>query len=625
MYSSYEKIPIQLPQRIYVFLLALLCAFFLIAARLWYLQVIKGGSFAEQSKNNRQRTVSVPPARGIIRDRNQVPLATNRPAFNIQMYLQDVTEVDATIEHLADILDVSPDDLHHQLHKQGGPRFRPRVLVRDATREQVERVLSRRLSLPGISVSHYPIRFYNEASLAAHVIGHIREINKAELIQPDFRGYYQRGDVIGKYGLEDTWELYLQGRRGRNSFLVNAHSVKIQDLSDQTKAIPGNILQLTIDRDIQQAADRALSGKSGAIVALVPQTGEILALSSAPNFDPNIFTGELTKAQWEALSQGKERKLSNRAVQSVYPPASLFKTFLGVAGLEEGLITKKTTEYCPGYHTVGDRTFRCHKHDGHGAVNLEMALSVSCDVFFYILGQRLGIDRIHEYGSKFGLGKATGLELVQEASGLIPSTEWKQKRYAGTPESRWFPGETPSVAIGQGATSATPLQLAVAMSALVNGGTIYRPYLVQGVYSHDGKTEKDSFRPKVLSQLNVEKKHLMQVQNALKSVVHGKRGTGKLAQLPKEWNISVGGKTGTSQVVSLHSKTEKREHEHHALFAAFAPSEAPEIVVVAVIEHGGSGGIAAAPVVRQVLEAFFVKSRALSVPPAVRHPEDVNT
>jgi penicillin-binding protein 2 len=612
MYSSYEKIPILIPPRIYVFLIALLCGFFLIAARLWYLQVIKGASFAEQSKNNRQRTVSVPPARGIIRDRLQHPLATNRPAFNIQMYLQEVREVDSTLEHLANILEISSDTLHERLAKQGGPRFRPRVLLRDASREQVERVLSNRLSLPGISVGHYPIRFYEYGSLAAHVIGHVREISKGELLEPDFRGYYQRGDVIGKYGLENAWELYLQGRRGRNSFLVNAHSVKIQDLPDQTKAIPGNILQLTIDRDIQRAADEALVGQWGAVVAMVPQTGEILALASAPTFDPNIFTGEVTQAQWDALTKGRERTLTNRVVQEVYPPGSVFKTFLGVAGLEEGLITEKTTEYCPGFHTVGNRTFKCHKRDGHGTVNLQKALTVSCDVFFYILGQRLGIERIHDYASQFGLGEVTGIDLVQESKGLIPSTEWKRKRYAGTDEARWFPGETPSVAIGQGATSATPIQLAVAMSTLVNGGTRYRPYLVQGVYSNDGKTEKDSFGPKAVGQLTIDKRHLAHVTKVLESVVHGKQGTARLAQLPSEWKIQVGGKTGTSQVVALQSKTEKREHEHHALFAGYAPVGNPEIVVVAVVEHGGSGGAAAAPVVRQVLEAYFMKNRGLS-------------
>lgn len=589
-------------------------AFFLLAARLWYLQALRGASFAEQSKNNRQKTVFVPPARGIIRDRNGVPLAKNRPAFNIQMFLHETPDVEQSVERLSSVLDIPVAELNDRLKRQGGPRFRARILVRDANREQIEKVLANRWFLPGISVANYPIRYYEFGSLAAHVLGHIREISKHDLEQPEFKAYYQPGDLIGKYGLELQWERYLQGRRGLNSFVVNAHSVKIRDLPDQVSAIPGNTLELTIDHDVQAASDAALEGEWGAIVAMDPRDGEIIALSSAPAFDPNVFTGELSAAEWRGMVSGKEKVLNNRAVQEVYPPGSVFKMFLGAAGLEEGLITPNSTEFCPGYHKVGNATFRCHKRNGHGRVNLDQALTVSCDVYFYILGQRLGIDRIHEYATRFGFGKPTGLDLIHETPGLIPSTAWKKKRFAGTEQARWFPGETPSVAIGQGATTTTPLQIAVALSTMVNGGKVFRPYLVRAIYSHDGKKKIEERKPEIRSELGVKEEALLAVRRGLEDVVNSPQGTARRARLPEEWGIRVGGKTGTSQVVALSIQTSKREHQHHALFAGYAPAENPEIVVVAVVEHGKSGGLAAAPAVRKVMEAYFHKTRGLPLP-----------
>ncbi|MCI5065531.1 penicillin-binding protein 2 [bacterium] len=607
VYSTYEKMPITLPPRVVIALSCIIAAFFLLAARLWYLQAIRGESFAERSKNNRQKTVFVPPARGVIRDRHGVPLAKNRPAFNVEMYLHETPDVDQTIDTIAELLGEPAQEYRERLQKQGGPRFRPRILLRDASRTEVERILAHRWYLPGVFINHYPIRWYEHGHLASHVLGHIREIGKSDLDKPEFKGYYQPGDLIGKSGLELQWELYLQGRRGLNRFVVNAHSVKIRDLPEQVPAIPGNILELTLDKDVQAAADTALQGEWGAVVAMVPKTGEILALSSAPNFDPNIFTGELSPDQWSEMINGREKILNNRAVQEVYPPGSVFKAFLGAAGLEEGLITPSTTEYCPGYHKVGNATFRCHKRSGHGNVNLEQALTVSCDVYFYVLGARLGIDRIHEYATRFGFGTPTGLDLVHEAPGLIPSKAWKKRRFAGTEESRWYPGETPSVAIGQGATSVTPMQLAVALSALVNGGKVMRPYLVKAMYSSDGQIVTERGEPKIVGEVGIREQYLQRVQEDLIEVVHGARGTARRARLPEEWEIKAAGKTGTSQVVALSAKTDKREHEHHALYAGYAPAKDPEILVAAIVEHGGSGGLAAAPVARQVMEAYFRK------------------
>jgi penicillin-binding protein 2 len=330
-------------------------------------------------------------------------------------------------------------------------------------------------------------------------------------------------------------------------------------------------------------------------------------MSSSPRFDPNIFSGEISTEVWKDLVSGPGKKLTNRGVQGAYPPGSVFKAIMGAAGLSEGVITPQDRVTCVGGYRFGSRTYHCHKRTGHGPMNLYDSLVQSCDIFYYQLGQRLGVDGIYEYATRFGLGRKSGLELVHENPGLIPSTRWKAKAFAGTEQARWWPGETLSVSIGQGATLATPLQMANAVAALVNGGKVYRPHLVRKVLKPNGSVihGEDDFKPKVISELKIDDKALREIQNGLFGVVNNPRGTGRRALLPKEWNISVAGKTGTSQVVALTKKTTHKHLEHHAWFVGYAPAENPEIVVAALIENGGGGGLVAAPVVQQVLHAFF--------------------
>ena len=373
-------------------------------------------------------------------------------------------------------------------------------------------------------------------------------------------------------------------------------------------------MALTIDRQVQAAADAALDGKKGAIVAMDVRTGDILALSSAPRFDPNIFTGEISKDTWLDLVAGKDSKLTNRAVQGAFPPGSVFKIFVAIAGLSEQVVNPQEQVYCPGFLQFGKRAFRCHKHSGHGNVGLFNAIVESCDVYFYTLGQRLGVDRIHDYAALYGFGESTDFGLVEENPGLVPSTQWKQTYFKDPEDKKWYPGETLPVAIGQGAVSTTPLQVARGLAAVVNGGLLLKPRVVRSVVTLDGRVLEEHLQPEMARQIDIDPAVLAQVRKAMVGVVNDEHGTGRKAILPVESGIIVGGKTGTAQSTSKEGST-----NDHAWFAGYAPADKPEIVVVALVEHGGHGGVAAAPLVRQVMQAYF------HIQPGSTEPKGVGT
>jgi len=574
---------------------ALACtAFLLIVATLWYLQVVRGAHYRERSENNRLRAVFVPPPRGVILDRNGEVLVKNRPAFNVELVLEDCPKPDAVIDRLAAILDVDAEEIRARLKTQGSRRrYEPKVLLKDIDRDRVARVMAHRYELPGVVVNVTPTRDYPHGNVAAHVLGYIREISQSQLEAERYKEY-RRGDIIGQFGVESTLEPQLRGKRGVEFVVVNATGSRIGG-SSFDPASPGADVRLTIDLPAQRAADTALRNKAGAVVALSPKTGEILALSSTPAFDPNIFTSELEPATWRELTTGRARPMTNRAVQGTYAPGSVFKMIVAAAALAEGVTTPSERIFCPGYLNFGGRPFKCHKHSGHGSVDLYDSLVQSCDVYYYTIGQRLGVDRIHDYALRFGLGKPTGLELVHEARGIIPSTEWKRTFFKNPANKKWFPGETLSVAIGQGAVTTTPLQLALSMAALVNGGFVVRPSLT---VSGDGE-------PSERRAIEVDGKIRKIVADALIGVVADPRGTGHRARLPADLGVSVGGKTGTAQVVSLEKAGGHAHLADNAWFVGFAPAEDPAIVVAALVENGGHGGSAAAPVVRAVMEAFF--------------------
>lgn len=575
----------------------------LVVVRLWYLQIVRGTFFLDQSENNHRRTIFVQPARGEITDRNGTVIAKNRPSFNIELVTEDAKDPKATLRELAAILKRDPEVLISRLANQNKrKRYEPKLIVSDVTRDEVALVSAQRYRLPGVVVNVYPAREYLYNERAAHVVGYVREVTKDQLTRPEYGGYRQ-GDVVGQYGVEAKWERLLQGQRGRQDVIVNAVGARIGELSF-TPDQPGHITELTIDMRLQQVADEALAGRSGAVVAMDPNTGEILALTSAPAFDPNIFTRELDPAVWQDISRGKGKKLNNRAVQGAYPPGSTFKSFMVVAGLAEGVITPTEKIFCPGFYRFGNRSYGCHKKTGHGYVNLEEALIQSCDVYFYVLGQRLGIDRIHDWASKFGFGSITGINLVNEVPGIVPSTAWKRRYFRKEADKRWYPGETLSVAIGQGATTVTPLQLARGLSALVNGGKLLQPYVVKRVISSENGVVIEQYEPKIVGTIDAPKIAIDMSKKAMEGVVNNPKGTGRNAIVPGA-NFKVAGKTGTAQVVSLEMTSKHQHFNDHAWFMAYAPADNPKLVVSIIVENAGHGGAEAAPIARKLFETYF--------------------
>lgn len=584
---------------------SILCAVCLsvLIGRLWYLQIVRGSFFRDRSENNRLRTIFVPSPRGVIADRHGEPLVKNRPSFNIELVVEDAPNVTQVVADVAALVGEDASVLQERLGNHNKRRrFEPKVLLRDVTRDVVAKVSAQKHRLPGVIVSVAPVREYPYGNSSAHSVGYLREISADQLKLPAYQGY-RAGDMVGQSGVEAALEHYLRGERGAQAVIVNARGTKIGEAFFQPE-IPGSDVHLTIDRQLQQAAERALEGRRGAVVAMHAQTGEVLAMASAPAFDPSVFTGEIAKDVWADLTDPKSTKLSNRALQGAFPPGSVFKMFVAAAALSEGVTDNAESTFCPGFLRFGKRAFRCHKHSGHGRTALYDALVQSCDVYFYTIGQRLGVDRIHEYAHDlFGFGELINLEGFDESSGLVPSTKWKATYFRNPQDKRWYPGETLPVAIGQGAVLATPLQVARAMAALVNGGRLVKPRLVSKVVASDGRVLEDrSGPPQVTRVIDIDPAILREIKRGMVGVVEDKRGTGKRAALPKESGIGVGGKTGTAQVASRESGL---NYEDHAWFAGFAPTDNPRIVVVALIENGGHGGEVAAPVTRAVLMQYF--------------------
>ena len=605
-------------------LLAVGVAFcFVVGMRLWYLQIIKGDEFRQKSENNRIRRVFIPPPRGLILDRDGKVMVKNRPSFNLEFIREDSPNPAQTIHRLAHLLNESEEVLAARLKdNRKRRRFEPKVLVKDVSRETLAKVFAKRYQLPGVIVNVVPARQYIHQTVASHVLGYIREITSSQLERPDYASYTQ-GDVVGQFGLEKKWEKYLQGKRGLQAVIVDATGNRIGEASFEQETA-GHSLTTTIDLDVQMAAEAALGDRRGSVVAMDPNTGEVLAMVSHPAFDPNIFTTEVSEETWKDLTTGKDKKLSNRTIQGTFPPGSVFKVFMAAAGLSESLVTASTRVNCPGFFNFVGRDFKCHKHSGHGSVALYDALVESCDVYFYTLGNRLGVDRIHEYATMFGLGKKTGIDIGDEAAGIIPSTAWK-KSYYKTPEmQKWYAGETLSVVIGQGATTTTPLQLTRSMAAMINGGKVLRPYLEKSLSSLDGNFKDDDFKPEVQNVVDIDPSIFKSVREGMEGVVADSRGTGHRASLMKEFGIAVAGKTGTAQVASLEFHRAGGDLEHHAWFSGYAPANDPQIVVTALVENGGGGGATAAPVVKATMEAFFDKRVPRLTPKDPANPSSSN-
>lgn len=572
--------------------------FFLLLARLWYLQVVSADDLISKSENNRLRFVPIAAPRGAILDRNGKVLVSNTPSFSVAVIPQDVKNKEQLIDNLARYLNLDRKEIETKWNKgQGRAKYYPLVVASNITRDQMEFLEENRLSLSGVNIEMKPIRAYTNGVLASHLLGYLGEVSEEELGQEKFKEY-NAGDYVGKSGIERAWEAYLHGVDGGRQIEVDARGRFLRTVAETGTSV-GNTVVLTIDLEIQKAAEAALGDQAGAAVAMEINTGEILAFVSSPDFDPALFTGRMPPDIWKQYLEDERRPLENKALKGMYPPGSTFKIITAIAGLEEGLIDEHTTVHCGGSYKFGNATFRCWEKKGHGSVDLKKSIRESCDVYYYRLAERLGVNRIAAYAKRFGLGAPMGIGLENEKGGVIPTQEWKVKRF-GKP---WYSGETLPVGIGQGYVLTTPTQLASMIATVANEGQIYRPHLVKKVVDSDGKVLQE-FAPQLVGKAGLKPDTYRLVKQGLLAVVHEPKGTGGMARL---WEVKVAGKTGTSQVVKLRDGKGYIPYRFrdHALFVAFAPYENPEIAVAVVVEHGEHGGSAAAPVAGKILRTYF--------------------
>lgn len=581
--------------------------FAVIITRLWFLQVQQGDYYNQLADSNRVRSIEIAAPRGNIYDRTGREIVTNRPSFNVVWIRENNKINDEWLKRLTGLLRQDTATLLEKIRKMAGePGHIPVRLAEDIDWETVARIENNRMHLPEIKIEVVPLRIYHFGNLASHLIGYMGEINKAELDKAD-KTFYKGGNLIGKMGLERLREPDLRGEKGYDNMEVNALGFEQQNLKD-VEPLPGRDLHLTLDVELQKIAEEEMASKNraGAVVAMEANTGRLLVAASAPELQLEEFVGGISQKAWQGMLDNPLHPLVNKLVQGQYPPASTYKLVTAFAGLSEGIVTPDTTLFCPGHYQFGNRTYRCWKKGGHGSISFKRAVAESCDVYFYQVGQKLGVDRLARYARMFGLGEKTGVEIEHEKPGLIPTTEWKRKRY----NTKWHEGETLSIAIGQGYDLATPLQIALMTSVIANGGTLYKPTVVEQVIDPDGKITS-SFKPEVLSRLSGQGRNLKLVREGMVEAVNSRRGTGREAQVDTQHGIIVGGKTGTGQVVRLaqyiHLKEEDIPYKYrdHAWFTCFAPASNPEIVVTVLVEHGLHGGSAAAPIAAKILNRYF--------------------
>ncbi len=553
----------------------------------WFLQIIKGKEFARQAESNYQKSIVLKPDRGLIKDRFGKILATSIPSFNIAIRRENRSDITDSIGNVSEMLKMSKEDLIERWNEmKHRPETEPFIVKEDSDFKDMAYVESRRYEDSDIIVQEESKRSYCGKEVA-HVLGYIGEVSEEEIGGRDLNV----GDIVGKAGIEKSFDEILRGIKGKQWIEVDSFGRKIRDVPMEYKPpTAGTEIHLTIDWKLQKKLDEAFQGESGAAVFMNPNDGAIYALYSSPTFDPNDFAGHLTFEKWKEYCLDPDHPLLNRATQAVYPPGSTFKVLVAIAALEKGLINEGTQYYCSGSTVIHNRRLYCWHRGGHGFVNLRKALIHSCNIYFYNLGKNLDIDDIKSCAEKYGLGKATGIDLGYELVGLIPDREWKQKQHG----EEWYKGETVSVSIGQGPILVTPMQMACFISKIANGGVKIKPHINQGPR-----------RPPPGSFIDVDRHILAIIKRALWGVVNEK-GTGWRSEIKGK---NVCGKTGTAQISAATAlidskKLPKREREH-AWFIGFAPRENPEIAFAIIVEHGGYGGEAAAPIAREVLKVYF--------------------
>jgi len=576
-------------------------AFALLLGRLYWLQVVESDRYRNLSENNRLRLRTVRAPRGMILDRKGRAIAETQGSFDLVCSPVDVKDLEAEISLLAEIVEFDVDDNEVldkiRLAKRTNP-YGSITVARDLRFEQISVIEFNRENLPGFSVLVEAKRSYPYGTAFAHLLGYVGEASPEELEQSEDDSLAM-GDLVGKYGLERLMDGDLRGVNGGRKVEVDAAG-RDQRLVEEVPSRAGGAVHTLLDADLQVTAQEALGNRAGAVIALAPRTGEVLAFYSGPAFDPNVFTRGIRKAEWKALITDPRKPMQNKGLQGTYAPGSTIKPFLALAALEKKVQEEGETVLCPGWYRLGNRVFRCWKEKGHGAVDMYRAIVQSCDVYFYTLGLKLGPDPLAKLERDAGLGTITGIDLPGERKGLVPDTEWKRT----VTKARWNDYESVILGIGQGAIHLTPLEMAVGYATLATGGEVMRPRVVSKVIGMDGKVR--TFAPEMLRKLPWKPENVEFIRKALAGVVND-YGTGGAAKLP---GIVVGGKTGTAQVASVKGKMIKSEDlpyeiRDHAWFVAFAPVDDPQIVVAAMVEHGGHGGSAAAPIVKAVMQEFF--------------------
>jgi penicillin-binding protein 2 len=598
-----------LATRIMVLRVGAVVLFALLAVCFWFFQIIQHAKFQEMAENNHQRELPLRAPRGVLFDRDGRVLVENRPSFNVSIVRLHTTNLDRTIRLLAAVAGTDERRMQELVERhRHEPPYRPIVVIEDATLGQVAAIIARRLDfeLPDVVVQRVPTRNYPVDGLAAHLFGYVGEASDTQVAA---NNTVKSGDIIGQAGLEKTHNDLLMGTSGLRTVVVNSTGREMKQL-DQVKPVEGRRVKLTIDYDLQKAAEDGFKalGYQGAAVVLDPRNGEVLTFVSLPAYDPNRFAAGIDRATWAALNTDRLRPLQNRAIQGRYSPGSTFKIAVATAALEEGVATPDFRVHCSGGAVFYGRYFKCHLKGGHGTVDMRHALEKSCNVYFYTLGNMLGVDRMHKWATRLGLGVRTGIDLPNEVQGIMPSTAWKKARTG----EKWYAGETISVAIGQGQVSVTPLSLAVMMATVANGGTRYVPHTVRATEQRNGWTpvpapapaEQFSFKPSTVSALH---DGLWMVVNAA-----GTGGRGRLE------GRDVAGKTGTAQVISLQGgkaakgRTDK-DLRDHGWFVFFAPKDNPVLAGVIFAEHAEHGYLGA-PIAKHIIATYYAKQEGQPLP-----------
>jgi penicillin-binding protein 2 len=608
--------PKKVTPRIYTFACMAGIVFLVLFIQLWYLQISQHQKYSDLSEHNRIRLVRLRSSRGSILDRNYSVLVDERPCYRAILVPEDLENSVSTLDLLGRIIGLAPEAIRKKI-KTDNPPFKSIVVKKDLSFKEVSLLEEYKMDLPGISVDTEPVRHYPNGRLAVHVLGHMGQITLSQLRQKK-NHRFKAGDFIGQSGLERVQNLFLAGLDGGKRIEVDAQGRELQVMGIKNPH-PGNNLVLTLSQNLQKRAEELLENKAGCILAQNPQTGEILCLANSPSYDPNKFVLGISTNNWKELISNSQSPLHNRAIQAQYPPGSVIKLILATAAVELGIIDKDTTFDCWGSIRRNRWVFDCwkKKYGGHGKVNLQRAIEESCNVFFYNMGEQLGVDNIDRFAALFGLGQKSGIVLENEKPGLLPTPSWKMRRF-GMP---WQLGDTITISIGQGYLGVTPIQMLNLISIFANGGKLYRPRLIASRETSQGKV-MDKSQAEILKHVPLSPQTIEMVRAALWGTVNKKDGTGSKAKIE---GFGISGKTGTAQVVRMKEVAGLEEDKipfklrDHAWFVAFAPYDQPQIAVVVMIEHGGHGGSTCAPLAREMIKTYL-EIQGITEPSSPNHP-----